>query len=198
MANNVVLSATQTFTAAQTFASSFTIRSSGREVIFSTSPTATTVLLSSTGILYFEPSLHNSSSTTVPDFQTTNTALGPCMGGSTLTITTAGGNVQLNFSAVYNVGFSSVTTPILSFLQDGQYVADMSTSKGLITANSVCNSIACAMSFTYLATNVPAGPHSYCLTAAATSYPPFSNTLYIINQTGGTPGRNIFFLKELR
>lgn len=191
--NDVILSATQTFTGAQTFASSVTIRTSGREIVFSTSNSNSNIRVSTAGVAYFDPTLHNSSSTQLPEYQTSNTTFGPCVPGSTLTIVTAGGKVEANFSAVFEMTLSTAITPILNLLVDSQFVAGMSSTKGLVTGG--LNDGPQTISFSFLLENLQAGTHSFCLTAAA---PPWSfPSLQIYNGIART-ATNIFFVKEIR
>ncbi|UPT72883.1 MAG: hypothetical protein M0D55_13280 [Elusimicrobiota bacterium] len=128
---SIILNATQTFTGATTFSSSFTVQSSGRIIRISTSASTNIIAIDTDGAIRFIPTLHNSSSTSIPSVVTSNTALGPCVSGSTLAITTTGGQVEAQFTGLVTNPNTSTTTAI-AILQDGQFVGNMSATKPLI------------------------------------------------------------------
>ncbi len=137
------LASTQTFTGANTFTGSVTVSSF-------------TVLGGAvTGI-------RNSSSTLITDaYTTTQTSMVNCVTGSTLTITTTGGPVQVNF-----VGSGSANTVkhiTAGFLLDGGYVLGQSTSKGIINIVTPTGNYMQNMSFSAITTPLSPGSHSFCL-----------------------------------
>ncbi len=189
----IVLTATQTFSGATTFYSSFTVRSNGREIGLSTTTSANIISISSAGAIIFAPTLHNSTATTIPAATTTNSALGPCLSGSTLTIVTTGGQVEAQFSAFITNPNTSSTTAV-GILQDGQFVSDMSSTKPLMRGSSGAPSARAAYlnTFSYLFTPGTPGAHTYCISLAA----PDGGDAAITNAQGVV--RNFFFLKELK
>lgn len=169
-----------------TFTSSVTIQSGGRTISLSTGASAVNVHISSFGSIAFYPELHNSSHTTMPQFTTTSSTFGPCITGSTLTITTAGGRVEITFTGITSAGTG---VPRVSFLQDGQLIPSFTTSTavgGNITHWGMTTP------YNYIV-SPSAGQHSYCAT--------------LITASGvGTAAlnadddccRNLFFVKEIR
>jgi hypothetical protein len=194
--SDVILTATQTFTGANTFISTFTVQSSGREISFSTGTNGSSLTITASGVTEFSPAIHNSSSTELPNTTVTNKTLGPCIAESTLTIRTTGGRVEVNFSGVVAVGVYTSSGDIISILQDGQFPIGLSSTKGIVGSNS--SNPVNAVSFTYTLDAPTPGDHSYCLTAAAPAGIGASTT--IINSGGpfASSSRNIFFLKEIK
>jgi hypothetical protein len=189
------LASNQIWTGANTFSSSFTVRSGGRQIILSTSSVTNNIFISSTGALTFYPSLHNISSTTIPSVSRTDTLFGNCIANSTLTITTSGGRVEVFFAGM--ISGNTNNTPVgLNFLEDGQFVGNLSSTKGIIYKN-VGSVTAVTSSFSYLLDVPPPGAHSYCLTIAG-----FNGNGVSIENTSGLNDyigqRNIFFIQEIK
>jgi len=155
----------QTFSGGNTFTSSFTVRSGGREIILSTSTSINNVYISPEGVLGFYPAIHNSSRTAgIPQYFTNNTTLGPCVPGSTITITTTGGQIEVNFAGSVTSASATITV-----LQDGQFINGLSATKGVnsyLSANPETTTFFPA-SFSYLLNSASAGVHTYCLSLAA-------------------------------
>jgi hypothetical protein len=175
----------QFFSGANTFNSSFTINSGGREIIISTSSTVNNLRISQFGIPSFYPALHTSSRTTIPATSTTQTSLGPCISGSTVSITTSGGRAEVVFTGF---GTGPSNGAILSFLQDGQFVSDLGSqvSVNLLPSGNRRDEF----SFSYI-TDPPPGPHSYCLslmTRGAVAAQLFNDSV----------SGNLFYVKELK
>lgn len=180
------LVATQTFSGGNTFISSFTVDTGGMAISLSTSASTNNLLIGSNGTASFYPELHNSSSTTVPQAATTALTCSICVAGSTLTITTAGGNVGAVLTGYID---NSAGTAELGLLQDGQYVGNF-TSQVSVRADATpffSNTI-----FKYLVTGPDAGTHSYCLTLCRTTA---VGTATLYNDSANA---NIFFVEELR
>jgi hypothetical protein len=177
---------TQIFSGANTFYSTFTIASSGRAIIFSTSSANNIITISSSG-LNFSPVLHTSSFTNIIDQSTSNTGF-DCVMGSTITIATTGGDVQITFCGNGSGCSDRVSGSGVGFLQDGNFVNDMSTSVGVAWYDdpSGLASVDGIGPFTYLITPVSAGIHSYCLTSSMSSACS-SNSLY-----------GFFYVKEIK
>jgi hypothetical protein len=176
----------QTSSGANEFTSSFTVESGGRQIILSTSSTVNNFSISSTGVLSFFPELHNSSSTIIPTAATTNHALGGCISGSTLTITTAGGRVQLDLAGT--TGQTGNADPVINFLQDGQFVNNLS-ALAAITGGSP-DSIAAPLS--YIVDAPTPGQHSYCISLATLNN---AGTALLFNDSART---NLFYIKEIK
>lgn len=189
-ANNAVLQATQTFSGGNTFTSSFTIQSHGRLIVFSTSSTVNNMALNSDGTVSFYPELHNSSHTIIPAASTTNTSLGSCIAGSTLTITTTGGDVEVTFTGAMNTSPTTSAGLNLSVLQDGQFPPGLNSTTGIIRAVTL-NALTTQACFSYLFKGVSAGTHFYCLTPATIG----SGTADIPNDSNTA---NIFYVKEIK
>lgn len=191
-----ILSSTQAFSGANTFASSFTIQSNGRQIILSTGPLVNNLSISTTGVISFSPSLHNSSSTVVPYYQTSVSSFGPCVTGSTLTITTQGGAVEVSYAGnLANYG-GNANPKYITFLQDGQFVRNLDSQIG-VAVYFMDGSIYDAESFSYLLDN-PApssGVHSYCLSVRG-----YGGTPTVVGDDGASSSRctSIFYLKELK
>jgi len=149
---------TQTFTGADTFASTFTVVSGGREVILSTGAGTSNLDLSPSGVVTFYPELHNSSSTMIPTAASSAQLCGPCISGSTLTITTAGNSrVEVVFTGgiVQNSNIAA-----LNFLQDGAFVGNLANNAYIFKNGA---SSEASLSFRYVTDMLPAGAHAYCL-----------------------------------
>lgn len=190
-AGDTLLAATQTFSGANTFLSSFTVQSMGNQIIISTSNSTSNILISSSGAISFYPSLHNSSSTIVPQANSTNPNLGPCVAGSTLTITTTGGRVEAEFSGITGNDSGGGGAAPMSILQDGQFARDMSSSRALVYSDYGFASIGGA-TFSYLFDAPAPGAHSYCLTIGDAS----GTQVTLVNSAG--LATNLFFVKEIK
>lgn len=182
------LSADNTFSGASTFTSSFSVQSGGRRISLSTGSTYANVEISSFGVVSFSPEMHNSSSTVLAAYSTTSTGFGPCITGSTLTITTSGGRVQLTFVGATSSFPSGV--PRLSFLQDGQFIASFTT--GTAIGGNASHYLE-TTPFNYLV-DAAAGQHSFCATLAT----PGGGTATLNGTGSSTPVANQFFIKEIK
>lgn len=93
---------------------------------------------------------------------TTDTTFGTCWVGSTVTITTLGGHIEVWFTGSFEktIANQSVFT---NFLQDGLYVSPMSASSpASADIPAAANAGVSGASFKYFLT-VATGTHSYCL-----------------------------------
>jgi len=188
-----LLTGTQTFTGANTYASSFTIQSGGRQIILSTSSLTSNFSIDSDGAITFAPTLHNSSHTTIPEASTTNSTFGPCVAGSTLTITTTGGKVEIIFSgSLQNVSSDGglPNTSQINFLVDGGYTRDLTTTKGFKVLHRLSYTFTLPITVDYLTDILSEGDHSFCLTLAAEA----TSTAKLVNSSNG----NIFYVKEIK
>lgn len=197
-----VLFATQTHSGANEFVSSVTIQSGGRAVIFSTSATTNNISLNAQGAISFYPELHNSSATTVPDITVTNNTFGPCIAGSTITITSTGGRIELNFTGSFYGGAGGGGSRCgLNVLQDGDFISGLSSTVGITSIGfDSGTSYAAATPFSYLITAPSAGTHSYCLAIARLSG---GSDCTLVNSLGRPPlgsgsARNQFYVKEIK
>ena len=167
-----------------TFLSSFTIQSAGRQISLSTGTATNNLVISPEGVISFCPELHNSSSTIIPNSATTAAACNICIAGSTLTITTSGGSVEVVFTgALENTSAGRVQMRIL---QDGIPLPSISNYLREIYS---ANMFSAASSLRYLIKTPSAGTHSYCIS--------------ICTWAGGSllndaADANIFFVKELK
>lgn len=189
-----LLSATQTFSGANSFSSSFTARSGGRVLVISTSATMDNIRINSSGESSFYPELHNSSSTTFPLFSTTNNSFGPCVTGSSLTIQTSGGVVEVVIQTTVSISSDGICggwNAGINFLQDGQFVGDLSSGygPGFISPSS-CDASVKSVRISYLLTP-SAGLHSYCLTVSAIGG-------VHATTVGQSVAANMFYVKELK
>lgn len=188
-----ILTGTQTFTGANTYASSFTLQSGGRQIILSTSSVTNNFSISPDGTITFVPTIHNSSHTTIPEATTTNSTFGPCVAGSTLTITTSGGKVEIIFSgSLKNVSSDGglPNTSQVNFLVDGGYVRDLTATKGFKVHHRFSYTYTLPITVDYLTDALSAGDHSFCLTLSAEA----TSTATLINSSSG----NIFYVKEIK
>lgn len=182
----IPLTATQTFSGSNAFTSSFTVQSVGRRISFSTGTDVDNLAIGDSGAISFYPELHNSSATTIPPASSTSQDCTVCIAGSTLTITTSGGNVEAVVTAyIQNTsGFAS-----LNLLQDGNFVGNLSSQKSIRTDQNVFSNTV----FKYLIIAPGAGAHSYCLSICKFGPAPGTTTLFNDSNNG-----NIFFVKELK
>lgn len=192
LATNILLS-TQVFSGANTFGSSFTVRSGGRAIVLSTSSSVSNLKIDSSGTVSFFPELHNSSSTMIPQAATSSSQLGPCVSGSTLTIRTSGGRIEVLFAGVVsNVELSSAAA--VAFLQDGSFVGQETASRGAFYGQLAGNTWASTSAFRYLLDAPSPGNHSYCLTIAA----PSGGTAQLQDGSTSIRARNLFFVLEVK
>jgi len=183
------LSADQTWSGADTFTSSFTVQSNGGQISLSTSPTTTNISIDANGATSFSPSIHNSSSTTLPDYSTSATQWGPCVTGSTLTLTTAGGRVELYFLADLTSNSSLQGNPGISFIVDGVFPRDLTNQSGFTEENSTIHRSA---SIDYLLDTLPAGQHTFCVSLSAD--PSQGGTTFLSNANAAS----LFYATEIR
>lgn len=186
------LSSTQTFSGSNTFVSSFTIVSGGRAIILSTSTTTDNISINPDGSILFSPELHNSSSTIIPQYSTSVSSYGPCVTGSTLTITTTGGRVAIVFTGTLTAT-NGPNLAGISFLVDGAFAPGLSNEKGFLT------NVTQIYPFTldYILDRLSPGIHQFCLTIAAPS------SLHTVTlRSSSDPfingSSNIFYVKELK
>jgi hypothetical protein len=176
------------FSGANTFLSSFTIRTSGHEISLSSGPTRKNLLIDSSGNLSFEPTLHNSSRTIVENTTTSLTSCGSCVPSSTVTINTSGGRVEATFTGMGSRNLGASYT-MVGLLQDGQYVTDTSSKSSVSKIQSGLGRG--ELSFNYILDAPPPGSHSYCITLCGMDNP--SVTLY-----NDTASAALFYVKEIK
>lgn len=179
------LSSTQTFSGAALFTSSFSILSSQRDVILSTGSLSNVHLLSN-GLLAFSPELHNSSATVIPYATTTSTSFGTCVAGSTLTINTTGGSIEIVFNGNIYDGQGGA-----SFLQDGAFLQGFSS---ITSITSEYFTFSEPGTFRYLTPEPTPGSHSYCLTIACAT-PCAGFPVQLLQDSTIT---NLFYVQELK
>lgn len=185
------LASSQIFSGANTFASSFTVRSNGLRITLSTSSTVSNIDIDQMGTVKFYPELHNSSSTIIPNATTTNQYCGPCVLGSTLTITTTGGDVEISFSGVLGTGERIAA---INFLQDGQFVGDLGADAVIGKMSSNGNSDSEVITVHYLVGAPTSGAHSYCLSLCTN----FSSSGFTATLRNDAVNANLFSIKELK
>lgn len=179
----------QIFSGANTFFSSMTMQSVGREILLSTAQAGSNISISTGGILIFNPVLHTSSRTIIPDTSTTQSSFGPCIAGSTIAIATSGGRVQVVFTGM--VSGSGGGNPSLSFLQDGQFASGLNSQGSVNLASTPNGSSPSEGSFVYLVDALEEGMHSYCLSLAQIG----GGTARIFNDS---VNGNLFYVVELK
>lgn len=110
-----------------------------------------------------------------------------CLSGSTLTMTTTGGDIAVFMSATVQNTTSGIDTQ-LGFLQDGAWV---NGAPALINWTQVTGGYNLPASFFQVVRGVSAASHSWCLAAQVSNY-----TSYLI----GDPGtrKNVFGVLELK
>lgn len=190
-----LLASTQIFSGANTFLSSMTATSGGREISLSTSAATKNISIASTGATAFYPKLHTSTKTTIGQASTTASTFGPCIAGSTISLVTTGGRVELSFQATLsNNGAPSAQPWQVSFLQDGSFIGGMTSTIGIGVFYPGSGLIVGAQwteHFGYLIDSVPAGSHSYCISIRS----PGTGTTTLLNNT--TVG-NLFYAVEIK
>ncbi len=137
-AGDVVLAATQTFTGANTFQSTVTL------------PTRDKIV--------FGNQIHNSSASFVTTTQHNVATWGPCVNGSTVSITTTGSPVFIGFSGdgANNTLYGIVR---MGLMRNGVAITDV----GITQFQNNQASIRGNLSFTFVDSSVTAGTHTYCL-----------------------------------
>ena len=104
-----------------------------------------------------------SSFTYLPGGVFTNGQLGPCLSGSTITLTLTTNPVDVVFSG--SVGYNSTHESSLSFLVDGAFVSPLSTGTPVIIPAPISTQCQNA-SFRYRLSGLSATSHTFCLTGA--------------------------------
>lgn len=184
-----ILTGTQTFSGANTFISTVSFRTGGRQIIVSTDSTTNNISINGAGQSTFSPFLHIATFTTISAFSTTVSSLNVCVPGSTITLVTGGGRVEINFTGQISGSFFGSA----SFLQNGQFVGDLSNQAGLSSSRLAGTGVD---GFTYLTEILPAGSYSYCLTLAVLSG--LGDTVFLIGAPNSGLGRNLFYAKEIK
>lgn len=156
-----LLSGNNSFSGSNTFMSSFTIQSGGAPIGFSTSSTTNNIAVSSIGAVSFFPELHNSSSTILPEVTFSFSQFGTCINGSTLTVITSGGQIELSFTGSMIV--NSTNTIAVNILQDGHFVNNFSSSTGISISEAVAAGNYMPVRLKYLMAAPSPDSHSYCL-----------------------------------
>lgn len=167
--NNHLIDSTNSFSGANTFGSSTTVASGGREISFSTGATAA-IKISSSGIVTFYPELHNSSRTIIPTPVSVSTTIGPCVPGSTITVQSSGAPLELVFLG--NMG-PLISNDVISinFLVDGSFLPGFSSGKTICSYSPINSfspwghSVFCQS----VASGLTASAHSLCVTVSGNS-----------------------------
>lgn len=167
LTNVALLPSTQTFSGANIFSSSVIVTSGGREIYFSTSSITKNISISPQGEIIFYPKLHTSTKTTIGQASTTAGTFGPCIAGSTISLVTSGGRVELSFhGTLSNDGGPSAQPWQVAFLQDGSFVGGMGPTTGIgvfFPGSSLIVGAQWTTHFNYLIDTLPSGSHSYCI-----------------------------------
>jgi hypothetical protein len=177
---------TQNWTNENIFKSSFTVRSQGDQIVLSTGSMIDNLSISSSGIVTFYPELHNSSSTEIPDAQTTNQLSTVCVHGSTLAIVTSGGAVEIGFNGNLD---NPVNIATISFLMDGHFVGDMAGDADIVKVTFSDGWTLFSTSVRYMTEKLSSGVHSFCLALSNNSSG--DGLAHLV-----TP--NHFFIKEIK
>lgn len=99
----------------------------------------------------------------LPQISITATAFGPCIAGSTLTITTTGGPVMMSFSATVQNGNLQANT-VVGVLMDGAFLGGETTAIGYWSAmTAIINTGGPVGGITYTRTAPSAAAHSFCV-----------------------------------
>lgn len=195
----VKLNSTTSFSGSNVFISSFSVRSNGRRIVFSTGIAANNLSIDSAGAVSFHPELHNSSNTSIAESTTTSANFGPCIDGSTIAIVASGsGRIELVFvgDLVYSTGVANQQPAWgINFLQDGQFVRDLSATTGIgafkyptVLTNQ---QIERTTTFFYLLDAPAPGEHSFCVTVRA----PDGGSVSLRNDSNVG---NIFYALEIK
>ena len=172
------------------FTSSFSVLSNGLEIILSTSDSTANLDISPTGSISFYPELHNSSSTALLEYSTSVSSWGPCVAGSTLTITTTGGKIEAFFTGdLYNTSPTAGANAGVTFLLDGQFVGDLSSINGFSNGSNNGNDY--SFSLDYLIAAPAPGMHSVCVSLSARLG---IGTATLTDSLAG----NIFYIEEIK
>lgn len=164
------------------------------DIIFSTAPGVKNMYLTPEGEVTFYPEVHNSTSVTLAEFSTTATTYASCVTGSTVTLYTAGGRLELSFTGTLsNIGGGSWQFYAgVNFLLDGAYPTGLSAIDGF---RSRIASYKSPLSINYLVDPVPPGRHDLCLSLSTAD--PNGGTA-ILYDSDAAQATNTFFVKELR
>ena len=126
------------------------------------SPDQLSTLVQSKGYQY----LTSSQTIIAPDTTFTNTTLGPCIAGTTITWTQGNNRALIYYSGSYISSANDQTH--LGFLIDGQFVGGQSATASLQHTQHASN-IAMAGTFHHVTSVLSAGEHKACLTGAVGS-----------------------------
>jgi len=154
---DAVLESTQTFTGANTFTSSLTVQSGGRDIIFSTNAVTNSMKIDGdTGEVTFLFK-QNKGSVSYPTASNFSHTSPDCVGASTVTITTTGGDVAVWFAGS---GYNDTDNNVLwlNYIEDGVF-----PTKGIINSRGMSDLVQEDISFYYLIKDVAPGVHTYCL-----------------------------------
>lgn len=158
---DVVLAATQTFTGANTFTGSVTASS-----------------MTLTG---YVAGIHRSSSVLLGEYSTAGTVNGPCVTGSTITVTTvAPSRLRISYAGAYRASIAS--HPRLGVILNGQFILGQSPTRWIflgVVANSAYYTNA---SFSVLSSVVPAGAYSACLNLSTDAGTATLESTYAVSQ----------------
>lgn len=163
-------SGTLSQTGAATFTSSVTIQTDGREVLIGTSTTSGvySIKVETDGDVLFSPKIHNSTcAAQIPTASFTNTTFAAGILGSTVTFTTAGGDVFITANIICDVNVTGGNV-LFSFLQDGAVVSPLSTTKGACIYQARAAGAVGVCPIAWIIKSVAAGSHSYTLTGRVT------------------------------
>lgn len=164
--NNHIVDSTNSFSGSNTFTSSITVISGGREISLSTG-TGSSIKIASNGIVTFYPELHNSSRTIIPTPVSVSTTIGPCVPGSTITIQSSGAPLEMVFMG--NMG-PLISNDVISinFLVDGAHLSGFSSAKTICSFSPISSftpwghSIFCQS----VVSGLSAAAHSLCVTVS--------------------------------
>lgn len=119
-----------------------------------------------TPVATFSPNLSSSTTSGTLSGTFTNTALGPCISGSTITLTlpTNVGKIMAVFNgSISNDGLNNVM--VVGVLVDGAFVNGQTSTLGLVSAKEQVATDDNNMSFSAVVTGLSAATHNICLTA---------------------------------
>lgn len=181
----------QSLSGANIFLSSLSVASGGRIISLSTGSTAAGISISQTGATTFSPTLHNASSTIIPNFSTTNPYCDIGVPGSTLTITTNGGRVELVFSGLV---FNNPAAAGMSFLVDGAFVSNLSSAS--VVNRYDWHPLLVSETLRYVTDPLAKGSHSFCLTLCTNMTTNPDSFAAVLDNT--SDHATIFYVKELK
>lgn len=110
-----------------------------------------------------------STQTTIPTQSFSNTSDGPCLSGSTVTLTTNGGDIIVWADIAWTNGNSNLGAPQLleaNPLMDGNYISPYLANVGATSSFQIYGTGIQSNSFMFRQTGVSAASHTYCLSAA--------------------------------